>query len=57
MFLGINMFWALLRAYFNSHLMAQAKMSSELGPKHIYTHEHKLCCFNNGSENVMKVAF
>ena len=27
MFLGINMFWALLRAHFNPRLMAQAKMS------------------------------
>ena len=27
MFLGINMFWALLRAHFNPHLMARAKMS------------------------------
>ena len=27
MFLGINMFWALLRAHFNPHLTAQAKMS------------------------------
>ena len=27
MFLGINIFWALLRAHFNPRLMAQAKMS------------------------------
>ena len=27
MFLGINMFWALLRAHFNPHLTARAKMS------------------------------
>ena len=27
MFLGINIFWALLRAYFNPRLMARAKMS------------------------------
>ena len=27
MFLGINMFWALLRAHFNPCLTAQAKMS------------------------------
>ena len=27
MFLGINMFWALLRAHFNPRLVAQAKMS------------------------------
>ena len=27
MFLGINMFWALLRAHFNPCLMARAKMS------------------------------
>ena len=27
MFLGINMFWALLRAHFNPRLTAQAKMS------------------------------
>ena len=27
MFLGINIFWALLRAHFNPHLMARAKMS------------------------------
>jgi len=27
MFLGINMFWALLRAHFNPHLVARAKMS------------------------------
>ena len=31
MFLGINMFWALLRAHFNAHFN-----KSELGPKHIY---------------------
>ena len=27
MFLGINMFWALLRAHLNPHLTARAKMS------------------------------
>ena len=27
MFLGINMFWALLRAHFNPRLTARAKMS------------------------------
>ena len=27
MFLGINLFWALLRAHFNTHLMAWAKTS------------------------------
>ena len=27
MFLGINIFWALLRAHFNPHLTARAKMS------------------------------
>ena len=27
MFLGINIFWALLRAHFNSRLTARAKMS------------------------------
>ena len=27
MFLGINIFWALLRAYFNPSLLARAKMS------------------------------
>ena len=27
MFLGINIFWALLRAHFNPHLMSRAKMS------------------------------
>ena len=27
MFLGINIFWALLRAHFNPRLMARAKMS------------------------------
>ena len=31
MFLGINMFWALLRV--------------ESGPKHIYAREHKLYCY------------
>ena len=45
MFLGINMFWALLRAHFNPHLTAQAKNESESGPKHIYAREHKLYCF------------
>ena len=46
MFLGINIFWALLRAHFNPRLMARAKINeSELGPKHIYAHEHKLYCF------------
>ena len=27
MFLGINIFWALLRAHFNPHLTVRAKMS------------------------------
>ena len=39
MFLGINIFWALLRAHFSP------SRSSESGPKHIYAREHKLCCF------------
>ena len=30
MFLGIDMFWALLRAHFKPHLMAWAKMSLTL---------------------------
>ena len=34
MFLGINIFSALLRAHFES----------ESGPKHIYAREHKLYC-------------
>ena len=38
MFLGINIFWALLRAHFNPHLTARAT-------KHIYAQEHKLYCF------------
>ena len=36
MFLGINMFWALLRL-----ILAE----SESGPKHIYAREHKLYCY------------
>ena len=44
MFLGINMFWALLRAHFNRHLVTRAKMGLSQGPKHInfYAHKHKL---------------
>ena len=34
MFLGINIFWALLRLN-----------ESESGPKHIYAQEHKLYCY------------
>ena len=46
MFLGINIFWALLRAHFNPRLTARAKMSLiESGPKHIHAREHKLYCF------------
>ena len=30
MFLGINIFWALLRAHFNPRLMAQARVSLSL---------------------------
>ena len=50
MFLGINIFWALLRAHFNPRLTARAKMSEcESGPKHIYAREHKLYCFSNAA--------
>ena len=37
MFLGLNMFWALLRLIL--------KNDSESGPKHIYAREHKLYCY------------
>ena len=37
MFLGINMFWALLRLILVNE--------SESGPKHIYAREHKLYCY------------
>ena len=43
MFVGINMFWALLKL--------KTLNESESGPKHIYAHEHKLYCYsknNNG---------
>ena len=44
MFLGINIFWALLRAHFNPRLTACAKMSlSQL--KTYYASEHKFYCF------------
>ena len=38
MLLGINIFWALLRAHFNPSLTVRA----ETGSKHIYAREHKL---------------
>ena len=45
MFLGINIFWALLRA-FNPRLTAQAKMSlSQIRNILNYAREHKLYCF------------
>ena len=40
MFLGINIFCALLRAHFNPRLTARAKMCLSRGPKHIYAREH-----------------
>ena len=47
MFLGINMFWALLRAHLNPHLTAWAKMSLSWAQNIniIYACEHKLYCF------------
>ena len=39
-FLGINIFWTLLKAHINPHLTARAKMSLKAGPKHIYASEH-----------------
>ena len=52
MFLGMNIFWALLRAHFNPRLTARAKMS-ESGPKHIYAQEHKLCCYTSQLKYVL----
>ena len=48
-FLGINMFWALLRAHFNPCLAAQAKMSLSRAQNIIYA-EHELhywCTWQN----------
>jgi len=42
MFLGINMYWALLRAHFNPNLKALAEESLSRGPKHIYNRQHNL---------------
>ena len=41
-FLGVTMFWALLRTHCNPHL---AGKMTESAPKHIYGCEHKLYCF------------
>ena len=55
MFLGINIFWALLRAHFNPRLMAQAKMSLSWAQNiHIYAHEHKLYCFIIGGKTLIQ---
>ena len=45
MFLGINIFWALLRAHFNPRLTARAKMSLSRAQNIFNALEHKLCCF------------
>ena len=44
MFLGINIFWAILRAHFNPRLGAQAKMSLSRA-QNSYAQEHKLYCY------------
>ena len=44
MFLGINMFLALLSAHFNLRY-ACAKMILSRGQKHIYARERKLHCY------------
>ena len=40
MFLGINIFWARLRAHFNPHQTARAKMSLSRA-QNIYAREHR----------------
>ena len=45
MFLGINMFWALLRAHSRSLASGLGKNEPKLGPKNIYAQRHKLFCF------------
>ncbi len=42
MFLGINMFLALLRTHFNTR---GARAESESGQKHVYAQEHQLYCY------------
>ena len=44
MFLGINIFWALVRAHFKPRLTARAKMNLSR-VQNIYGREHKLYCF------------
>ena len=44
MFLGINIFWALLRAHLNSGATARAKMSLSGVQNIIIKHKHKLYC-------------
>ena len=44
MFAGINMFLALLKTHFIPRY-AWAKMSFELGQKHIYAREHQRYCY------------
>ena len=40
MFLGVNMFLALLRTHFSPH-----QNEPESGQKHIYAREHQLYCY------------
>ena len=64
MFLGINMFWAVLRAYFSPRLTARAKMSLSRA-QNIFMpvkKKRKLYCFINpkiinilSSERVLKM--
>ena len=46
MFLGVNMFLALLRAHFNPRLLLRLKWAW-VGKKHICTREHQLYCYNS----------
>ena len=46
MFLGINMFWALLGLILAlTERIRLTRVWVELGPKHIYAREHKLYCY------------
>ena len=46
MFLGINMFWALLGLILAlTERIRLTRVRVELGPKHIYAREHKLYCY------------
>ena len=45
MFLGINIFWTLLRAHFNHRLTAWAKMGPSRAQNIFYASEHRLYCF------------